>query len=243
MDRALVIVLAACAVVLVGLVGGAIGFVFVASDPAVQAQRACASGQVAPGTACSNFRVTARSANRVEYTYDLSDGSHCIGSEQVESRGAFGFPNRVSGEGTCSPAGQPRPTLGGPPAPPTAYPDGNPACTVGVSFSGPAQTDAGFAVMVTNGSIGTCDVSGPASLLFLDSYGQPITVAVEVANEASSSVVLKSGASAVYDFDAGSGPCVRAANIVVIAAGGSQELSAPPRVCAPITAHSARAGA
>jgi hypothetical protein len=240
MDRAFLIVLAAIAIVIVAVVGGAIGFVIIASDPATQAQRACASGQMGPPGGCRNFRITLHTSNRVEYTYDLADGSHCIGYEEVDRRGPFGLTAGGGGGSTCAPPGQPAPTLNGPPAPPTAYPDGNPACTGAVSFAGPAQTDNGFQVTMTNTSGATCDVSGPAGVVFLDAYGQPMNVEVQAANEASAVVVLAPGAGAVYDFDAGNGPCVRPSNIAVIAASGSQQLSAPERVCEPIKTRSAR---
>src|SRR5919204_71450 len=117
MERAGVIAAAVVIFAVVATNGGAVGFVIVQSDPAVQAQRNCEQSP----SGCRNFKVTARTANRVVYAYDQADGSHCEGFEQIDQRGFLGQPTRTSGGASCTPGNQLGSGAG--PSPPT-YPDG-----------------------------------------------------------------------------------------------------------------------
>ncbi len=236
MDRAVVIALAALAVVLVGVIGAGLGFVALSGDPAMQAQRQCAQQR------CTHLKITLHTASRVEYSYDLPDGSHCDGFNESHRSGPFGFGGGYgSGGSGCAPAGQ---TIYGPgkPAPaPTLFPDGNPPCRGAVGFGAPVNTPAGFEVVITNNSSVTCDVAGPAKLMFLDASSRPMNVVNQPASETWTAVALAPGAAAVFAFDVGTSRCVTPSGMVVIASAGTQPVAAPGQVCEPVISHPARA--
>jgi hypothetical protein len=230
-ERALAVVGAVLLVLVVGTVGAGIGFVYLTTDPALQAQRGCGG--------CTHFTITSRTADRVEFTYDQPDGSHCQGYEEVR-HGFLGLPTAGSGGSVCAPAGQPLPVPGAAPPPATPFPDGNPGC-VKLQVKGPVARSGGFEVVVTNLGTATCDIDGLAKVLYLDPSGTPLDVASAPAGEAVAPVALKTGASAAFDFDYGGGPCQTPARFVFIMAAAAPQLPSPGLVCAPVVEHPAYA--
>lgn len=239
MERSLVVSVGILAAVLFGIVGTAWGLLYVATDPVRGADHIC-SGRPAGAPHCSNFRITARTPNRVEFSYDQSDGSHCAGYEEVR-RGPLGVPAGGGSVANCGSPGQaPQMPTAGPPSP-TPFPDGNPSCVGLLGLAAPVATAAGFELRVTNTSAFPCDVSGAAKLLFLDANGRPLPITVQPAGDATPIVVLLPATSAVLDFDFGAQACATPARMtVVLGGGGGPPVDAPENVCGPVTAHAAR---
>lgn len=239
MDRALLVALAAAVVVLVGAIGAAIGLAMLSGDPAMMVQRNCSGQRMGPPGGCRNLRITARTQDRVEYTYDTGSGYHCTGYLEVRGRGPFLFGGSASSGGTtCGPQGQPLGPPPGPPPPPTPFADGSPPCSTLV-YGAPVATGTGFEVTITNGGGGVCDVTGPAKLVVLDSRNMAVGVTDQPSTEPSPLIRLAPGGSARLDFDTGSGPCVAASSIVVLYSAPARPMPWPHIVCGPITSHPA----
>lgn len=250
MDRGVVVALVALGVVLAGVIGAGVGFVVIVSDPLANPAAHCHAMSVSsngppagppPAGTCRNFRVVDRTTSRVDYTYDLPDGSHCVGYTKVDRRDFLGLPTSSSGGAACAPAGQPIPRIGAPAAP-TPFADGNPPCAK-LSYAGPRPTAAGFEVLLTNPGPSTCDVGGPAKVVFLGAGGQMLSVANQPAAEPAPDIALAPQGSARLDFDAGAGPCVSATAVVVAYRASSPPLPWSGQVCGPVISHAARAGA
>jgi hypothetical protein len=237
MNRAVVIGASVVILAVVGTIGAGIGFIVLSSDPAIQIQRQCAAGQMGPPGSCKNLVITRRTRDRVEYTFDLGDGTHCGGYQQVRGRGLFGLTITSEGGSTCPGPGVPPVGPGGT----MVFPDGNPACT-NVSLVG-APTARGFQVAVTNSSNTACEIAPIANVLFLDAGGQPLNIDLQVSPETSSSVVLQPGAAAIYAFDGGTAGCQAPAAILFIDEAGAQQLASPGRICSPVVEHPARRAA
>lgn len=112
MDRAVVIAFAVLGLAIAAAMGAGVGFIYFATSPASQVQQMCAR------THCRNLKFTLSTPNRVEYTYDLPDGSQCSGYQEVR-RGVLGMPSGGSGGSGCGPNTRARPTIGGPAPLPT----------------------------------------------------------------------------------------------------------------------------
>jgi hypothetical protein len=189
-----------------------------------------------PAGGCKNLVITARTRDRVDYAFDLADGTHCQGYQQVDRRGFLGLGMGGEGGTTCASS----PVTAGPSAP-TVFPDGNPGCST-LALTGPTATEHGFQLVATNTGAVTCDIGGLAKLEFLDGAGNPINVEMQVSSTATP-VALRPGASAIYDFAVGPGRCQSAAAMVVVNEAGSQQLGAPASICPPIFENPAKPAA
>jgi Protein of unknown function (DUF4232) len=236
MERAVVIAAAILVLAIVGSIGAGVGFVFLMGDPAFLVQRQCASGQMGPPGGCKNLVITARTRDRVDYSYELADGTHCQGFQQVDKRGFLGLAMGGEGGTTCTPS----PVTVGPSASPL-FPDGNPGCT-SLSLAGPTATASGFQLVATNAGPVTCDIGGLAKLEFLDADGKPLNIDMQFSSSALP-VALQPGASAIYDFQTGQGRCPTPATMLVVNEAGSQQLGAPASVCPPIFENPAKPAA
>ena len=233
MDRTVVIAAAVVVLAVAGTIGAGIGFVLLSNDPAIEIQRECASGQLGPPGGCKNLVVTARTKDRVDYTFELSDGTRCEGYQHI-ARGPLWLPAASDGGATCP--GQPMPPVG--PSPTPMAPDGNLLCT-NVSLV-MVPVEHGFQVVMTNASGTTCEVEPVAKVLFLDNNGQPLNVGMEISTEVSSTLVLAPGAAAVYSFESNTGNCQAPAAILFINPATTQQLASPGRLCFPVLEHPAR---
>lgn len=240
MDRAIVVALAAAALVLVAVIGAGLGFVATLSDPEMQARQQCDHTQSGPGVpqGCRNFKVIARTGNRVEFAYDTNTGDHCEGYVQSERRGPLGLGGGMTmGGSACSPAGQP---IARGPVQVTPYPDGNPPCLGALALAGPLPTPTGFAIIATNTGPTTCEIAGPAKLIFLDSGSRPLAVPEQPAAETAAAVILGAGQAARLDFDAGGSGCWMTTRIIVSLEHAGGSVSGPFTICGPVVAHTAR---
>src|SRR5919201_1694164 len=126
MERAVVIGAAVVILAVAATIGAGIGFVVLSTDPVIQIQRNCSSGQMGPPGGCKNLVITQRTRDRVEYRYELADGTRCQGYQEIDSRGAFGLPTTSEGGTTCE--GAAIPPGGTTATSTTTFRDGNPGC-------------------------------------------------------------------------------------------------------------------
>ncbi len=236
MDKAIVIALAALGMAIAAAMGAGVGFAYLAGDPSNQVAQQCRVVH------CVNLKITGRTANHVDYTYDTPDGMHCVAYNQVTRRGLFGLPSGGGGGATCAAAGQPLPLPGKQPAPPTPFPDGNPPCSASPltlrQLSGPFPTSTGIEIRLTNNTGAACDVAGPVDVQFLPANGAPLNVRVLQAAEPRSALAIPAGGTAAFAIDNGRSGCQGYARVIMIGPVGGPSLeSSPGTVCVPVTAH------
>lgn len=239
MDRAVVIAFAVLGVALAGVIGLGIGFLYISGDPMLQVQRRCSSGQLGPPGGCRNLKITAHTSSRVEFTYDLANGGHCTGYQEIHRGGPFGLAGGGGGGEGCGAPGQPAPGIGMAPPRPTPFPDGNLPCSFGqVTLTVPPPTATGFAIQVTNKSAAACDLQGPAKVIFLDSNNRSLAVDLQPAAESGGAIALAPGGTAAFTFDNGFARCQTVTSVILAGGVGGPPMATPGlRACSPVITH------
>lgn len=228
MDRAVVIALAALAVVLVGVIGAGLGFLYFSSSPVSEVRREYQAGELGSPGVYSNFRVITSTPDYIEFEFDIGDGQHCKGSRRVARVG----PMMRAGSGVVSCSGGPWQHN---------FPPGQVNCDSRTARAiGPMLTASGFTIQIQNTGSVPCHVSGPMQVLFFSGpvgSSRPLNVDLRGGADQPADVVLQPGQTAVAAYDVAGGPrCYSASGMSVLAA-GPPLVAGPVRVCGQVTAH------
>lgn len=230
MARSLLIALAAGLVVLVGVIGAGVGFLYFSSTPVAEVERDYRAGTLGPAGVYSGLRILSSTPDSVSFAFELADGEHCMGSRERHRSGLLS----TSGSGIVRCSGGPWQQ---------SWPPGQVNCGPGrARVTGPAADATGFTIRITNTGSVPCHVLGPMQLMFFPGRAnntRPLNVDLRAAAEPPTDVQLQPGQSAQARYDVGGGPgaCYSAGSVLVLASG-------PPlpaggvRVCGTVTAHS-----
>lgn len=228
MGRAVVIGLAALAVVLVGVIGAGLGFVYFSSSPVGEVRREYQAGELGPSGVYSNFQVVTSTSDYVEFEFDIADGQHCKGNRRITRVG----PMMRSGSGFVSCSGGPWQHN---------FPPGQVNCDSRTAAAiGPTPTAGGFTIQIQNTGSAPCHLFGPLRVLFFSgSIGssRPLNVDLRASSDQAVDVALLPGQTAIATYDVAGGSTCYSASGVSVLADGPPLAAGPVHVCGQVIAH------